>query len=393
MHRFLDHPLKTMKESIEPPQATEDPLIPMHRYRPPLTLIPKRRWQQERSESGIIPDSRDQDGREEDRFASDSSSARQAPAITGRSSPSVFNGQPSIAAATILGIITFAALLFLAMYYIRHKRRRRRHKRLTQNQDFGQSEITLGEDTSKTLDDFLMKEVPVERTSFMFSRSQSPSITYVVDQMDRPGLNKQKRNSYGGASSGSLSKLDSLTRISTDGTRPSLLSTEVTATSSQSTTMNSSSKPTSIGSATPRVSMSSSQLWKTTTGSTEAPSMSSTENSYTAPPTSQSSQTWATTTESTETGSMAGGENQSRLSRTSGRPASRPGPLQVGVRRSNADNASLRRYHTRSQSRSSQSRSSQDTIVPPVAESGEDGADPRLSNESTTLTMLRFSEC
>lgn len=379
MHRFLYHPLKTMTESIEPPKPTEDPLIPVHRYRPPLTLIPKHGWQKKRSESGIIPDSRDEDGREEGRLASDSSSARQAPAITGRSSPSVFNDQPSIAAATILGIVTFAALLFLAIYYIRHKRRRRRHRRLTKNQDFGQSEITLGEDTSKTLDDFLMKEVPVERASFMFSRSQSPSITYVVDDMERPGLRKQKRNSHGGISSGSLSKLDPLTRISTDGTRPSLLSTEFTATSSQSTRMNSSSKPTSSSSATPRVSMSSSQLWKTTTGSTDAPSMSSTENSSTAPPTSGSSQMWATTTESTEAGSMTSGENKSRLSnasRASSQPASQPGPVQVGVLMSNADNTSMRRCHNRSQSRSSQSRSSQGTIVPSVAESGEGSAHP-----------------
>lgn len=389
MHRFLDHPMKTMKESIEPTQATEDPPIPVHRYRP------KRSWQQTRSESGIIPETRHQDGREEDRFASGSSSARQAPAITGRSSPSAFNDQPSIAAATILGIITFAALLFLAMYYFRHRRRRRRHKRLTQNQDFGQSEITLGEDTSKTLDNFLMKEVPVERTSLMFSRSQSPSITYVVDETERPGLNKQKRNSNGGASSGSLSKLDPLARLSTDGTRPSLLSTEPTATSSQSITMYSSSKPTSSGSATPRVSMSSSQLWKTTTGSTEPPSMSSTENSSTAPPKSRSSQICTTTPESTEAGSTASGENQSRLSnasRTSSRPASQHGPVQLGVGARNADNTSLRRYHARLQSRSSQSRSSQGTIVPPVAESGEGSADPRLSNGSITPTMFRFFE-
>lgn len=392
---FLNDPLKTVEESLKLPQATENASTFVHRIHHSLTtLTPKRTWQQKRSGLGIMTGSEDLDGRG-NCFSTDSPSAKQTLAITSRSSPSLFNGKPSIAAATILGVLTFAALLFLAIYYIRHRRRRRRHKRLTQNQDFGQSEITLGEDTSKTLDDFLMKDVPLERTSFMFSRSRSPSITFVVDETERPGLNKQGRNSYGGASSNSLGKLDGLTRISTDATRPSLLSSELLMTSSQSTAVNASSKPASSGSATPRASMSSSGLWKTTTGSTEAPSMHSRENSSTAPPTSQSSQVWTTTTGSTETGSMASGENQSRLSnasRASSRPSSQQGPPQVGVRLSNADNTSLRRYHARSGSRYSQKRSSQGTVVSLVAESGSSSSGQLPSNPSTPSAMFRFTE-
>lgn len=291
------------------------------------------------------------------------SSARDPLSITSRSS-SVFNGKPSIAAATVLGVVTFAALLFLAIWYIRHNRRRRQHKLLNQNQDFGQSEITLGEDTSKTLDDFLMKDVPLERTSFMFSRSESPSITFVVDEAERSALNKCYSPSIN-----SLSKIETITRISNDGARPSLLSSELTAAPSLQGTLanSSSSKPGSTGSAAPRASMSSSQLWTTITSSTECPSLTSRET--TAPPTAGSSQVWTTTTGSTETGSIASRETQFRLSngsRASGR-LSAQGQPQGGIRLSNGDNPGLRRYHARERSQSPQS-----TVVgSPVAESGD----------------------
>lgn len=311
----------------------------------------------------------------------DSSSATNPPSITSRS-PSLFNGKPSIAAATVLGVVTFAALLFLATWYIRHKRQRRQHKLLTQNQDFGQSEITLGEDTSKTLDDFLMKDVPLERTSFMFSRSESPSITFVVDEAERSGLNK----CYS-PSTNSLSKIETITRISTDGARPRLLSSELTATTSlQSTLANSSSsKPASTGSTTPRASMSSSQLWTTITSSTECPSLTSRET--TAPPTAGSSQVWTTTTGSTETGSMASQSRLSNGSRASSR-LSAQGPAQSGVRLSNGDNTGLRRYHARERSQSSQS-----TVVgSPVAESGAGTLSQLPSVPSTSSAVFRLLE-
>lgn len=313
----------------------------------------------------------------------DSSSTREPPFITSRS-PSVFNGKPSIAAATILGVV-FAALLFLAIWYIRHKRRRRQHKLLTRNQDFGQSETTLAPDTSRTLDDFLMKDVPLERTSLMFSRSESPSITFVVDEAERSGLNK----CYS-PSTNSLSKIETITRISTDGARPSLLSSEVTAsTCLQSTSVkSSSSKPALTGSATPRGSMSSSQLWTTITSSTECPSLTSRET--TVPPTAGSSQVWTTTAGSTETGSMNSQQSQARLSNGS-RASSRlsaQGQPQGGIRQSNGDNTGLRRYHAREQSRSSRGT----VVAPPVAESGSGNLSQLPSVPSISSAVFRFSE-
>ncbi|KAF3385321.1 hypothetical protein F1880_002195 [Penicillium rolfsii] len=315
----------------------------------------------------------------------ESSSAISPASNLGRSPP-VFSGKPSIAAATVLGVVTFAAFLFLAIWYIRHERRRRQHKLLTRARDFGQSEITLGPDTSRTLDDFLMKDVLPERTSFMFSRSESPSITFVVDEAEHPYLN----NKCYSPSTNSLSKIETITQISTDGARPSLLSSEVTATSSlQSTAANSSSpKPASTGSATPRASMSSSQLWTTITSSTECPSLTSKET--TVLPTAGSSQVWTTTTGSTETGSTASQQSQARLSNGS-RASSRlsaQGPVQNDVRLGDGDNTGLRRYHTRERSRSSQST----VVASPVAESGSRSLSPLPFVSSTPTTMSRVSQ-
>ncbi|KAJ5880758.1 uncharacterized protein N7473_011811 [Penicillium subrubescens] len=333
-----------------------------------IGVVLKIIWQPEKSEPDKTKEPGIHNGQDDHplserafKVIADPSSARNPPSITSRS-PSLFNGKPSIAAATVLGVVTFAALLFLAIWYIRHKRRHRQHKSWNQNQDFGQSEITLGEDTSKTLDYFLMKDIPHERTSFMFSRSESPSITFVVEEAERSSLNK----CYS-PSTNSLSKIETITRISTDGARPSLLSSELTAmTSLQSTAANdSSSKP---ASATPRTSMSSSQLWTTITSSTECQSLTSRET--TVPPTAESSQLWTTTTGSTETGSVASRETQFRSSNGS-RASSRlsaQGPAQAGVKLSQGDNTGLRRYHARERSQSSQS-----TVVgSPVAESGSD---------------------
>lgn len=393
---------QSLKEHSTSSTGMQDTLTTVHWIHHALgTLVPKSIRPQQRPDSLESTGSGYQDERQDhtpngepSKVMAASSLATSTPAITSRSSTSVFNGRTSIAAATVLGIITFAALLFLAIWYLRHHRRRRKHKLLTQNQDFGQSEITLGEDTSKTLDDFLMKDVPLERTSFMFSRSRSPSITFVVDEAERPSLNKA-RNSYG-ASSSSQTKLESLTRISTDGTRPSLLSSELTMPTSQSAAVNSSSKPASTNSATPRasprVSVSSSQLWTTITSSTDCPSTITQEQPSTAPPTSRSSQVWTTTTGSTENNSsMTSPDNRSRLSNGS-RASSRlsaQSQLQGGVRLSNAESTGLRRYQRRSQS-----RSSQNTVVPvsPTAESGSSGSGQLPSIPSTPSPLFRSSE-
>ncbi|KAJ5587776.1 uncharacterized protein N7459_003541 [Penicillium hispanicum] len=198
-------------------------------------------------------------------------------------------GKLSIAAGTIVATVTLAALIFLVIWYFKRERRAKRLRQLAnQSQDpFFHSAVTLTEDSSKTLDDFLMKDVLPERTSLMFSRSRSPSVTFVIDEADRRNsTSKLYRNSYE-ASTNSLTKLDSLTRVSTDGTRPSLLASDLTK-----TTSNNSLQPASIG--TPRASTCStapttarsSQLWTTTTGTTvtELTSVSSREltNSHTS---------------------------------------------------------------------------------------------------------------
>lgn len=127
--------------------------------------------------------------------------------------------KPSIAAATIIGVLVLAAITFLSIYYFRREKRARRLRRLeeqnNQIQDsFGPSSLSLTAETSKTLDDFLMKEVKPERTSLMFSRSPSPSLTYVVDETDH----RSNRHSYN-ASATSLHKIETLARVSNDRTR------------------------------------------------------------------------------------------------------------------------------------------------------------------------------
>ncbi|OQD77658.1 hypothetical protein PENDEC_c002G04612 [Penicillium decumbens] len=139
----------------------------------------------------------------------------------------------SIAAATIIGIIIFGAISFLLFWYIRRERRARLRRIQSSDQDlFNPSSLTLAPETSKTLDDFLMKDIPPERASLMFSRTRSPSVTYVVDE-----INHSNRNSFDGPSV--LTKLDTTifiaelaqhlpTRI-TVGTNSPILSTVLSA--------------------------------------------------------------------------------------------------------------------------------------------------------------------
>lgn len=164
--------------------------------------------------------------------------------------------KPSIAAATIIGVLVVAAITFLSFYYIRREKRARRLRRLEEQshtQDpFGQSSLSLTAETSKALDDFLMKEVKPERTSLMFSRSPSPSLTYVVDETDR----RSNRNSYN-ASASSLHKIETLARVSNERTRWSSRSSEHSSSSlREAQAMLQPSGPAS-GPASPRLSMSS----------------------------------------------------------------------------------------------------------------------------------------
>ncbi|KAJ5098983.1 hypothetical protein N7532_005984 [Penicillium argentinense] len=210
-------------------------------------------------------------------------------------------GKGSIAAVVIISVITVLGLSFLVYWYINRecKERRRRRMQISENL-FDQSTLTLGEETSKTLDEFLMRDVEPERTSVMFSRSRSPSIAIVVDESERR-RSRASRHSYDASvrSLMNLDPLDPLARMSTDEARPSFIISELTDSSSGPTqttpsfsnrmkTTSSSSKSQSVKSqpapvASPRLSphasprasqsissvlpstMRSSQLWETTT--------------------------------------------------------------------------------------------------------------------------------
>lgn len=143
--------------------------------------------------------------------------------------------KPSIAAATIIASITFFAIVFLLIWYLKRRRQQKARQRLNiENQledPFNVSSLVLNEDTSKSLDEFLLKDIEPERTSLMFSRSRSPSFTFVVDENYRRTPTRLYRGNYD-ASSTDLSKLDSMTRVTTDGR--SMVLPELTPTTSGS---------------------------------------------------------------------------------------------------------------------------------------------------------------
>ncbi|KAJ6103056.1 hypothetical protein N7486_005483 [Penicillium sp. IBT 16267x] len=177
--------------------------------------------------------------------------------------------KPSIAAATIIAAITFFAIIFLLILYLKRRRdRRSRHHLDVENQPedpFNESSLTLTEDTSKKLDQFLLRDIQPERTSLMFSRSRSPSFTFVVDENDqRNPASRLYRGSYD-ASSMSLRKLDSLTRVSTDGSQPSMGLSDLTPRTSKGSGSGSGSGSSSISTQIP-AHVSASRLSRASTG-------------------------------------------------------------------------------------------------------------------------------
>ncbi|KAJ5946626.1 hypothetical protein N7454_003465 [Penicillium verhagenii] len=132
--------------------------------------------------------------------------------------------KPSIAAASIIGAITFFAIIFLIVWYVRRRRQRKRLGLQLQDMEnqlqdtFNQSSLTLNEDASKSLDDFLRKDIEPERTSLMFSRSRSPSLSFIVDENDRQRSPSSRlyRTSYEASSN----TLGNLTRVSTEDSKP-----------------------------------------------------------------------------------------------------------------------------------------------------------------------------
>ncbi|CAL5873411.1 uncharacterized protein PFLUO_LOCUS7690 [Penicillium psychrofluorescens] len=184
----------------------------------------------------------------------------------------------SIAAASIMTVVTLAAIIFLVAWYLRRARRerRRREKEELSLNALGPSTFTLAEDTTKALDDFLMKEEDQqsERASIMFSRSRSPSLSFVVDETDRRNSISRLYRTSLDASATSLSKNEtSSKRVSTEGTaRPSTSTSERYTPSSQNLSVQ--QQPSSPVSRLSQLSTvppteRSSQLWSTTTGTAE----------------------------------------------------------------------------------------------------------------------------
>ncbi|KAJ5811713.1 hypothetical protein N7474_008014 [Penicillium riverlandense] len=184
----------------------------------------------------------------------------------------------SIAAATIMTVVTLSAIIFLVMWYVRRARRERRQREkeeLSRNA-LGPSTFTLTEDTAQVLDDFLMieEEQQSERASIMFSRSRSPSLSFVVDETDRrSSMTRLYRTSLDASATGLSKNETSSTHMSTEGTaRPSTSTPDRYTHSSQNLSVQQQpSSPVSRlsqSSAVPPTERSS-QLWSTTTGTAE----------------------------------------------------------------------------------------------------------------------------
>ncbi|KAJ5379277.1 hypothetical protein N7509_012396 [Penicillium cosmopolitanum] len=284
----------------------------------------------------------------------------------------------SIAAVVIISILTFACLAFLGYWYVARECKTRRRRRLRANDNqFDQSSLTLGEEASKALDEFLMKDVEPERTSIMFSRSRSPSITYAMDQADRPS-SKASRNSYE-ASLNSILRMDPLARESADGARPSFIISDLTDSSGSKTTSSGSKtvskSSSSSGSKSGSTDSKGSDSTPPTTVSTATPrgslqlSPRESVGSSTFPPTVRSSQLWATTSaETTEMSSLLSNDQKSPRSSLSSSYSSNMLPSSV---------SSLVPSYSRSQRASNASQSSGRYFVQNTVRSL-----PRMINDS-----------
>ncbi|KAF4770391.1 hypothetical protein N7455_007129 [Penicillium solitum] len=271
-------------------------------------------------------------------------------------------GKLAIATAAILGILTLGALIYLVVWYIQRRLRARRLRRQQSqgNDQFDQSAVSLAEDTSRTLDDFLLKDIQPERSSIMFSRSGSgsPSITIIIDDADnadhckhppqpppQPYLTKQDTTPSSSADT------HTSTQTSTQESDPDDLRSDQTQWSSSGQRSSSTTPRASISSSAIPTSRSS-QIWSTTSDSTpsdQAQRGSSGQHSLTTTPrasisssvipTAGSSQVWTTTSAGTERFSLL-----SQSSNHSRRPKSPAGPSaarssQLYARRSSASGA------------------------------------------------------
>ncbi|KAJ5436806.1 hypothetical protein N7445_007691 [Penicillium cf. griseofulvum] len=255
-------------------------------------------------------------------------------------------GKLAIATASTLGVITLGALIYLLLWYAQRRLRARRllHQESHENDQFDQSAVSLAEDTSRTLDDFLMKDIQPERTSIMFNRSRSPSITIIIDDADtvhcksplRPYLTQYDTTS----SFADTNTSQTLTRESSpDEPRSDQIQWSTSGRRSSSTTPRASTSSSVIPTS------GSSQIWITTTGTSEQTQTSSSEQrSSTSTPrasisssvvrTAGSSQVWTTTSAGTETFSLI--SQSSNYHTQSPTSPTAPRNSQVFTRRSNA---------------------------------------------------------
>ncbi|KAJ5957595.1 hypothetical protein N7501_011874 [Penicillium viridicatum] len=310
----------------------------------------------------------------------------------------------AIATAAILGILTLGALIYLVSWYIRRRLRARRFRRQQSqgNDQFDQSAVSLAEDTSRTLDDFLMKDIQPERSSIMFNRSESgsPSITIIIDDTDDADRCKSSPQPY-------LTKQDTTPSSSADtftSTQTSTQESDPDDLRSDRTQWSSSGQRSS--STTPRASTPSSAIpisrASTTSGSTpsyQAQRGSSGQHSLTTTPresisssvipTSRSSQIWTTTSDSTRSDqAQRGSSGQHSLTTTPRESISSSviptaGSSQVWTTTS----AGTERFSLLSQS-SNHSRRSQSPTGPLVARSSQLYA-RRLSASGATSDPAR----
>ncbi|CAG8127933.1 unnamed protein product [Penicillium nalgiovense] len=261
-------------------------------------------------------------------------------------------GKLAIATASILGVLTLGALIYLLVWYVRRSLRVRllRRQENQKNDQFNQSTVTLAEDTSRTLDNFLMKDIQPERNSIMFSRSGSPSITIVIDDADDADRDKSPPQSHStehhtAASSPADTYIS--TPISPQESYPDDPRSDQTEWSSSGQLSSSTTPRASTSSSVARTSRSS-QNWTTTSASTPMDqtqtSSSGQRSSSSTPrasitsvvPTVGSSQDWTTTSAATETVSLLSrSSNHSRSPQSPTSPAASRGS-QLYTRRSNA---------------------------------------------------------
>jgi hypothetical protein len=172
----------------------------------------------------------------------------------------------AIAATVILSVLTFTALAYLLVWYFRRRLRSRRlrHQHCQDDDMFGQSAVSLAEDTSKTLDEFLMADVQPQRSSLMHRRSQSPSINMIFEDPDHCDNLPRPYLTIYDTSISTLTPVTTLTQVSTQS-GPSELSPSTTKETTSGQRSSSSTPRASTSSAVPNA---GSSRWTTTSAST-----------------------------------------------------------------------------------------------------------------------------